>query len=169
MSRNLYNSIVVAINGSSSSIHAAMYGIILAKQQKLSLKFVYVVDTATIKRLSLSHFLISEESSMYEKNLQNDGERYIDYVLKLAKSKGLKATGEIRRGSVCLEVVNCIKESEADLLLLGGENSESTKTFAWENTHSSVSLTNREIISNSPCSVIVVKEPDIELLYSQLK
>ncbi|MBP5401726.1 MAG: universal stress protein [Treponema sp.] len=169
MSRNLYESIVVAVNGSSSSIHAAMYGIILAKHQKLSLKFVYVVDTATIKRLSLSHFLVSDESSMYEKNLQNDGERYIDYAIKLAKNKGVKATGEIRKGSVCIEIVNCINETGADLLLLGGENSETVKTFAWENTHSSISLTNREIISNSPCSVIIVKERDIELLYSQLK
>ena len=122
MSRNLYNSIVVAINGSSSSIHAAMYGIILAKQQKLSLKFVYVVDTATIKRLSLSHFLISEESSMYEKNLQNDGERYIDYALKLAKSKGLKATGEIRRGGTGKTMTQhaVAKWCDADLIIYIG-------------------------------------------------
>lgn len=168
MSKGLLQNIVVAVNGSQSSIHAAMYGIILAKQYKLSLKFVYVVDSATIKRLTLGYFLVSDESSMYEKNLQHDGEKYIDYVIQLAKTKGVKATGELRKGSVCLEVVNCIKETKADLLLLGGDESSAGKSFSWENNHNSLSLANREIIANSPCSVIVVKEPEIEQLYKQL-
>ena len=33
MKKELYKSIVVAVNGSQSSIHAAMYGIVLAKKK----------------------------------------------------------------------------------------------------------------------------------------
>ena len=168
MKKELYKSIVVAVNGSQSSIHAAMYGIVLAKKNKLNLTFVYVVDTATIKRLTLGHFLVSEESSMYEKNLAADGEKYLDYVIKLASAKGVKSSGELRKGSVCTEVVKCVREREGDLLLLGGESTVQAKTFAWENTHSSLSLANREIIASAPCSVIIVKESEIENIYRQL-
>lgn len=169
MSISLVKNIVVAVNGSQSSIHAAMYGIILAKQLKLNLKFVYVVDTATIKRLTMGHFLVADESEMYEKSLTSDGEKYIDYVIELAEAKGLKAKGEIRKGSVCLEVVNCVKETEAELLILGGEKGVSAKSYSWENTDNSLSLANREIIANAPCSVIVVKDPDIEIQYKHLQ
>lgn len=168
MSISLVKNIVVAVNGSQSSIHAAMYGIILAKQMKINLKFVYVVDTATIKRLTLGHFLVSDESSMYEKSLTTDGEKYIDYVMKLAEAKGVKAKGELRKGSVCLEVVNCVKETEAEMLLLGGEQGINTKSYSWENTNSSLSLANREIIANAPCSVLVVKDPEIEHHYKHI-
>lgn len=168
MSVSLVKNIVVAINGSQSSIHAAMYGIIIAKQLKMNLKFVYVVDTATIKRLTLGHFLIDEESSMYEKNLTSDGEKYLDYVIELARDKGLKTEGELRKGSVCLEVVNCVKETQAELLLLGGEHSVSTKSYSWENTNNSLSLANREIIANAPCCVLVVNDNNIEHQYNHL-
>ena len=168
MSKSLLKNIVVAVNGSQSSIHAAMYGIIPAKQQKVNLKFVYVVDTATIKRLSLGHFLVAEESSMYEQSLSHDGEKYLDYVIKLAKDKGIKATGELRKGSVCLEVINSVREFSAELLLLGGGSILNTRSFSWENTNNSLELASREIIANAPCSVVVVREPEIELLYKQL-
>ena len=168
MSVSLVKNIVVAVNGSQSSIHAAMYGIILAKQMKLNLKFVYVVDTATIKRLTMGHFLISEESSMFETNLTADGEKYLDYVIKLAESKGVKTKGELRKGSVCLEVINCVKETKAELLLLGGDKGITTKSYSWENTNSSLSLSNREIIANAPCSVVVVKDSEIEQQFKHL-
>ena len=88
MSISLVKNIVVAVNGSQSSIHAAMYGIILAKQLKLNLKFVYVVDTATIKRLTMGHFLVADESEMYEKSLTSDGENILIMLLNLQKQRG---------------------------------------------------------------------------------
>lgn len=168
MSVDLVRNVVVAVTGSQSSIHAAMYGIILAKQQNLNLKFVYVVDTATIKRLTLGHFLVADESAMYEHNLTSDGEKYIDYVIHLAAEKGVRAQGELRKGSVCLEVVNCVKDFKAELLILGGEHGISTKSYSWENTNNSLSLANREIIANAPCSVLVVKDPEIERQFNHL-
>ena len=168
MAKTFFKKIIVAINGNQSSIHAAMYAIMMARVYHLSVKFVYVVDTATIKRLTMGHFLVADESEMYEKSLTSDGEKYIDYVIELAEAKGLKTKGEIRKGSVCLEVVNCVKETEAELLILGGEKGVSAKSYSWENTDNSLSLANREIIANAPCSVIVVKDPDIEIQYKHL-
>ena len=85
-----YRNIVILINGSEASIHAAQYGILLSKLYRCNLKAVYVVDTASLKQLTLSKFFVADESAMYEENLQNDGKRYLDYVAELGKAKGVK-------------------------------------------------------------------------------
>ena len=86
MNKNpLLKKIIVAINGSESSVQAAMYAVMLAKQYSLALRAVYVVDTATIKFLTSSKFLVSEEKDSYETDLRRDGKTYLEYVKNLAK------------------------------------------------------------------------------------
>jgi len=100
----LFKNVIVAVNGSQSSIQAAMYSIIMAKKYSFSLKFVYVVDTATMEFLDKCNFLISSEVSSYEEELRQNGKNYLEYVTKLAKSKGVLASSELRTGSVCSEL-----------------------------------------------------------------
>ena len=80
MSKSFYKKIIVAINGSQSSIHAAMYAIMMAKSYNLALKVVYVVDTATIKYLTMNKFFITEEKEEFEKKLKIDGEHYLNSI-----------------------------------------------------------------------------------------
>ena len=54
MTKPLFSNILVAVSGSDASIHAAKYAIIMAKQYRCRLSAVYVVDTATIRQLTLS-------------------------------------------------------------------------------------------------------------------
>lgn len=167
MIKPLFQNIVVAVNGSQSSIHAAMYGILMGKLYRSNVKFVYVVDTATVKRLTMSKFFIAEESSEFEHHLRYDGQKYLDYVMKLAASKNVKAECQLREGSVWLEVVNAASEYKAGLILLGGNG----RAEALENHNESsfgrglFSSTDKEIICNSHCSVMVVHEPKIEQLF----
>ena len=53
MIKPLFQRVLVAYNGSKSSLHAFMYGVMMAKSFKCKLKVVYVVDTDTIKKLTL--------------------------------------------------------------------------------------------------------------------
>ncbi len=165
MLKPLVKNIIVAVNGSESSIHAAMYGIIQAKLYHWNLKFVYVVDTATIKRLTLSKFLVQEENIMFENNLRADGQKYLDYVEKLAKQKGVKAETELREGSVWVEVVSAADQFDAHLILLGGRPARFAVTGNADSNNSVFSHTNREIILNANCSTLVVYEPKIEQLF----
>ena len=87
MIRPLYRNVLVLINGSESSIQAAKYGILMSKLYRCKLKAIYVVDTATLKQLTLNKFFVSEESKEYESSLTSDGQRYLQYVEDLAKSK----------------------------------------------------------------------------------
>ena len=123
MIRPLYRNVLILINGSESSIQAAKYGILMSKLYRCNLKALYVVDTATLKQLMLNKFFVAEESKEYEASLTLDGKKYLQYVEDLAKSKGVKIETEIKNGSVWSETVSMAESMEADLILLGGFDS----------------------------------------------
>ena len=168
MIKPLINNILVAVNGSQSSIRAAMYGIILAKQNHYNLKFVYVVDTATLKRLTIGKFLVQDESDGFEGALHADGEKYLDFVMNLAKKKGVKAEAELREGSVWVEVVQAADAFGAKLILLGGHPARYSVTGKAYEDSAVFSKTDRDIILNANCSTLVVYEPKVEELFKML-
>ena len=75
MAKSFFKKMIVAVNGHSSSIHSAMYAIMMARSYNIEIKFIYVVDTATVKYLSMNKFLVSDERYDYEERLKEDGER----------------------------------------------------------------------------------------------
>jgi nucleotide-binding universal stress UspA family protein len=156
----LFSNIVVAISGSDASISAAKYAIIMAKQYRSRLSAVYVVDTATIRQLTLSKIFIQEESQEYEQGLEANGQRYLSFVEELARAKGVKIERNLRRGAVYTEILAAADEKKADLIILGG----------WEKDRSSrdiISHAHREIMVSAKCSVLLVKEPAVDLIYKQ--
>jgi nucleotide-binding universal stress UspA family protein len=160
MTNPLFSNIVVAITGSDASILAAKYAIVLAKVYRCRLSAVYVVDTATIRQLTLSKIFIQEESQDYEKSLEANGERYLSFVEELARAKGIKIEREIRRGAIYTEILAAAGEKKADLIVLGG----------WEKDRSArdiISHSHREIMVNAKCSVLLAKEPGIDAVYKQ--
>ena len=89
----------MAINGEINSIHGAMYAIMLAKSYNLKLKFVYVVDSATIRYLGNNQILIKSEQIEFEQDLNSEGLEYLKYAKDLAlvkaKSKSRSKEQEI--------------------------------------------------------------------------
>jgi len=113
-----------------SEFLAAKYAIVLAKLYRCRLSAAYVVDTATIKQLTLSKIFIQEESQEYERSLQTNGERYLAFVEELARAKGVKIERELRRGAVYTEILAVAEEKKADLIILGGwEKNRSVRSF----------------------------------------
>ncbi len=164
MLKPLIQKIVVAINGSEQSLHAAMYAILMAKQYKCALKVVYVVDTAALKFLNMSRFFLKDESQKYEDNLVHDGEKYLEQVLMLAKVKGVKIESELRKGSPWAEILRVSDEFKADLILLGGKE-HTNSSLASDAVHDRASSTNMEIVGNANCNVLVVRQKEIEKLF----
>ncbi|MCR5763651.1 MAG: universal stress protein [Treponema sp.] len=162
MIKSLFQKVVVAYNGSKSSLHAVMYAILMAKCYKCQVKVVSVVDTATIKQLMLTKFVIDEEGSRFSESLESDAKRNLDFALGLAKSKGVKIETEIRRGSVWSEIIVSADDFKADLILLGGsDNSNSMSSI----NRDVVSMQQSEIIGSAHCSVLVVRQNHIEQLF----
>ena len=121
MIKPLFQKIVVAINGSDQSLHAAMYAILLAKQYKCSLKAVYVVDTAALKFLSMSKFFLKTESQKYEENLLDDGKKYLEQIVTFAKIKGVKVSSlssEVARDRASSTNMDIIGSARCNVLVV---------------------------------------------------
>ena len=157
----LFSNIVTLVTGSDASILAAKYAITMAKYYRCHLCAVYVVDTATIRQLTLSKIFIQEESAEYEKSLEANGKRYLSFVEELAHAKGVKIDPVLRKGAVYTETLNVAEERKADLIVLGG----------WEKDRSFQDIighAQREIMVNAKCSVVIAKEPNIDQIYKHL-
>jgi nucleotide-binding universal stress UspA family protein len=139
---------------------AAKYAIIMAKQCRCRLSAIYVVDTATIRQLTLSNIFIQEESQEYERSLEANGDRYLSFVEELAHAKGLKIERDMRRGAVYTEIIQAAEERKADLIILGGWKKD-------RSARDNISSSHREIMMNTKCSVLLVKEPNIDQIYKQ--
>jgi nucleotide-binding universal stress UspA family protein len=156
--KHLISNIVTAVTGTDASILAAKYAIVMAKQYHCKLTGVYVVDTATIRQLALSKIFIQEEAAEYERSLENNGKRYLAFVEELAHAKGVKIECVMRKGAIFTEILHVADEKKADVILLGG----------WEKdtkTRDIIGHSHREIMANAKCSVMLVKEPNIDKIY----
>ena len=162
MAKSFFKKMIVAVNGHSSSIHSAMYAIMMARSYNIEIKFIYVVDTATVKYLSMNKFLVSDERYDYEERLKEDGERYLAYAQMLAGSKGLKCQTELRSGGVFTEILRAADEYEADLIILGGNESDAEKHHVKRNVLSS---DHNEVLTHSKCPVMIIQKPDIEKIF----
>jgi nucleotide-binding universal stress UspA family protein len=157
----LVQTIVVAVSGSEASINAARYGIAMAKLYGVRLVGVYVIDTATLRELLLSRIFVEDESSEYEKSLEENGKRYLNYVEELARQKEVSMEKVLRRGAISTEIVEASEDLGADLILLGGFDEKASVRDVLSRQH-------REILRSAKCSVLVVKEPKIDLLFGKL-
>jgi len=158
LSKSFYQQIVVAINGTQASIHAAMYAIMMAKTYKIPLTFVYVVDTATIKYLSMNKFLVADERMNLEEHLLENGKKYLKHVEALAVSKGLKVQTQMRTGGVYSEIIQTASELNADLIIIGGKGENKNALT----TRSNVSSVEKDILIHSKIPVLVVQKEKIE-------
>ena len=160
MIKPLFSNIVVAISGSDASILAAKYAIVMAKVYRCHISAVYVVDTATIKQLTLHKIFVQEESQEYEKSLEANGERFLSFVEGLAEAKGVKIERVLRRGAVYTEILAVADDKKADLIILGGWEKDRSSRDIFSHSH-------REVMVNAKCSVLLVKEPGIDQIYKQ--
>lgn len=159
MKKQFIKKIVVAVSGRNNALHAAMYAIMMAKTYNISIKFVYVVDTETIKFLSMNKLLVTEEKDGFERRLRENGENYLKYVQVLASKKGVMTETELRSGAVFTEILKSADEYDADLILLGGTERDNGSGGAKKNV---MNRDENEVLANAKCPVLIVQNPEIE-------
>ena len=160
LARPLITHIMTVVTGSEASINAAKYAILSAKLYHCKLSAIYVVDTATIKSLTLHKIFIQEESSEYEKSLEANGNRYLYFVEDLARAKKVSIDCFIRKGAIHTEVLSAADEKKVDMIIIGGLDKDLVP-------HDTISHAYKEIIVHAKCSVLLVKEPNIDLRFRQ--
>ncbi len=159
MIKPLFQNILVLITGSEASVNAAKYAVLMAKLYRCRVHAVYVVDTATIKTLTLNRIFIEEESMEYEQSLKETGGRYLAYIHELGLEKKVEVITEMMQGSVSSEVLNYADKNKIDAILLGSEDAQT------ENSKDLLAATFHSILTNAKCSLLLVNEKMIEQLY----
>jgi len=154
--------IMIFVEGSQESILAAQYAVCMAKWLDCTLVAAYVVDIKTLEELTKAKIFIKMEEMDYEKSLEEDGIRYLNYVKNLAESKGVFIDTEILKGEIHTEIIRKIEQDDIDLLIMGElEEPESRRDFYYNE--------GERTFRHSPCPVIVVKSRDeIKWMYENL-
>ncbi|MCR5218801.1 universal stress protein [Treponema sp.] len=163
--KKLLEKVLVACNGSDSSLRAVKYAVILSRQTGIKVKVVYIVDSASIKQLTLSRFMDPEEAANIAKRLKDDGIHILEHIKSLAKTKRVDIETELRDGAVWSQVISAADEWQADLIMLGG-TSEGNNMRALN--RASVTKQDNEIIGSAHTSVMVVRENQIDQLFKIL-
>lgn len=159
---NPLGSILLYIDGSESAITAAQLAIAMAKEYGSSLKVIYVVNENLLGELLKAKVFVQMEKMDYERDLEEDGKRYLNYIVKLADRKGLQIDTVLRKGVVHEEVADEAEECGADLLVQGelGEVLSLRDSFYEEG---------ERILRKVKCPVLVVRGRDrIERMFDDM-
>lgn len=159
---NPLGNILLYIDGSESSITAAQLAVAMAKSYGSTLRAVYVVNENLLSELLRARVFVQMEKMDYERDLEEDGRRYLNYVVKLGARKGLKVETVLRKGVVHEEISDEVDSSGADLLVQGelGEVLSLRDSFYEEG---------ERILRKVKCPVLVVRGRErIERAYEEL-
>ena len=157
-----FGKVLLYIDGSESAITAAQYAIILAKGHGVELTAVYAVNENLLQELLGAKVFVQMEKMDYERSLEEDGKRYLNYVAKLGEKKGVKIATKLRKGVVHEEVSREVDEGKYDLLIQGelGEVLSLRDSFYEEG---------ERILRKATCPVLVVRGKDkIERMYNEM-
>ncbi|MFO7821494.1 MAG: universal stress protein [Lentisphaeria bacterium] len=150
MADNLFNSMLLVVDGSEPSIAAAHYAVDLASQSGGRITAIYVVDTATMEYLTQMKIFVSEEREEFEKELEQTGRRYLDFVRTIAEKEGHEVDTIIDNGTFHQVVLQAARDLPADVVVLGGWRRSITRKDV-------TSVERQLILDQADCPVIVVK------------
>ena len=158
MRENHFSRVLVAIDGSTSSMHAIDYAISIAVKNDSQLIILYVIDFYKYTHLSSSIILAPtfgsekylEEKSEAEKLMNKIKENFKLKINDNTKSKNLKT--EIVEGakSVATTIMEYAESENVDLIIVGSRGRTSFKKLLLGSVSSNV-------IKNAHCAVLVVR------------
>jgi nucleotide-binding universal stress UspA family protein len=137
--------ILIPTDGSEYSLHAAEYGLSIAKQHNATITVVYVLDEVVIDR-----FTHVTEREDIEKELKEDGQRYVNFVLGLAEKEGVKANSLIVKGRPFEQIVHLANGLNVDLIVMGTYGRRGAERIL-------IGDVAERVIEYAHCPVLVVK------------
>jgi nucleotide-binding universal stress UspA family protein len=154
---------MVYIDGTEQSIAAAQYAICLAASCGAELLAQYVVNTRAVEELLKARIFLQDERVEYERDMEADAYKYLDYVGDLAAGKGVSVIKRHSSGSVHKEIVNAVRENNVDLLVVGElSRIGSRRDEFYDETE--------QAMRGVSCSVLIVKDQErVSQMYESLE
>lgn len=141
----MHQSIILAYDGSQASQIALINCKELSQWLKAEVHLLAVIPYNLIS--------ISPESTYYcEEHNKIEQDRYLEILnhgVKQITNIGANTKGELRRGDPREQIVEFANKISADLIVLGRKRDESWNERWWRGSIS------KDLIENSPCSVLV--------------
>lgn len=154
--------IMVFIEAREASLLAARHAVSLAKITGAELVAVYVVDVKTLNDLLKARIFVQMEEMDYERDLEEDGKRYLNHVRRLAEAKAVAAATLLAKGDVHSVVVQKAKELGVDVLVMGELETPLSRRDSYYNE-------GERIFREAHCPVLVVKgEEEVRALYDSI-
>jgi nucleotide-binding universal stress UspA family protein len=107
-------SLLVAVDGSESSLHAADLAIRLASDENAPLTFVHAVHWAP--PVSSADFDLSGEIIT---TLRADGRELLDRALQRARAAGIACSGKIVEATPAAGILDSAKDAGVDMIVMG--------------------------------------------------
>ena len=158
MQENHYSRILVAIDGSTTSIHATDYAISIALKNGSQLFVLYVIDAYEYSRLSSSIVLAPTFGSEKYLEEKNEAEKLMNKIkerfrLKMKNNTKFKEPKtEIVEGikSVATTIMEYAESENIDLIIIGSRGRTSFKKLLLGSISSNV-------MKNAHCAVLVIR------------
>ena len=154
--------IVVALAGGPKSALPAKYAIALAGRLNARITAVHVVNEKIIHDLIKAKVVVEQEARAYYRDLEDQGWTFLKKIKKLSESKNVSCDIQLLKGIVHEQIVGKIKDSKADLLIIGQlkEILSMKEVYIEEG---------ERLFWEAPCPVLVVKNQEmVEALFKEL-
>lgn len=106
---------------------------------------VYVIDNVVLNQIAK----VSEQETV-ERELKEDGQRYINFVLTLAQQAGVKAGSLLAKGRPFEQIVHLAKGLGMDLIVMGTYGRRGAERIL-------IGSVAERVIEYASCPVLVVK------------
>jgi nucleotide-binding universal stress UspA family protein len=137
--------ILIPTDGSDYSNRAAEYGIGIAKMVNAQILAVFVIDDVVLDQIAKV-----TELETVERELKEDGQSIVNYVLSLAKKEGVKSSSFIAKGRPFEQIVHLAKDQNADLIVMGTYGRRGADRIL-------IGSVAERVIEYGPCPVLVIK------------
>ena len=141
----VFNTILVAIDGSEASQRALEMAVDMAKAGNANLHAVYVVETGLFSSLPADNTV----EIMYSV-LQKEGDSVLEKAKVSAAAKGVSLTGHIKSGHAGSEVITLADKIKADVIIVGSHGKSQTDRLL-------IGSVSTFVVTHSKVSTLVVR------------
>ena len=146
----LVNHILVLVDGTESSFHAADRAIDMARALGARLTALAVIDHDTLHHLLSVKILVDVELSEFEKELEASARRHLDAVRQRAQGHHLVVDEVLVTGNIGEIVPKEVHARGVDLICIGGFHSSRV-------SRDLLARQRQQVIDRAACPVLIVK------------
>jgi nucleotide-binding universal stress UspA family protein len=146
---NIFNRILVAVDGSNNARKAGIVAVRLAKRNASELIVTTVAPPPRYVSPTRSdlEYLLSD----YDATMSKESEKRVSDIVGMAKSHGVDASGYVRKSSsVVRSITEFGEQLGVDLIVLGTRGQSGIETRL-------LGSVSKGVVSHAPCSVLVVR------------